>query len=56
MKTQINKGFTNISFRDGDVFIQQKMYNGFNHRLDYNLIQKFNFVPRLLEATNEYTK
>ncbi|AIA29687.1 choline/ethanolamine kinase family protein LicA [Mycoplasmopsis californica] len=56
MKTQINKGFTNISFRDGDVFIQQKMYNGFNHHLDYNLIQKFNFVPRLLEATNEYTK
>ncbi|MCS4537030.1 MULTISPECIES: phosphotransferase [unclassified Mycoplasma] len=49
MKIKIEKGHTNISYRYGDKFIQEKVYNGFNHKIDYTLLEKFDFVPKLLE-------
>ncbi|BAW18156.1 phosphotransferase system PTS lichenan IIa component [Mycoplasmopsis bovigenitalium] len=52
MKIKIDKGHTNISYREGDVFVQQKMRNGFNHGIDYSLLKQFDFVPKLIE--NEF--
>ncbi|QBF34958.1 hypothetical protein EG856_03525 [Mycoplasmopsis phocirhinis] len=48
MKIKIKKGHTNISYRYKDKFIQEKVYNGFNHKIDYTLLKKFDFVPELL--------
>ncbi|MBG0730497.1 phosphotransferase [Mycoplasma sp. 'Moose RK'] len=41
-------GFTNESFRCGSNFIQNKNYNGMNHKIDYQILSNFKFVPKLI--------
>ncbi|EFF41608.1 phosphotransferase [Mycoplasmopsis alligatoris] len=53
MKTKINGGFTNISYKDGDKFYQEKILTGFNHKIDYSILEKFGFVPKLLNNNLE---
>ncbi|TNK83070.1 hypothetical protein C4M96_03335 [Mycoplasmopsis pullorum] len=53
---KIATGFTNNSYRDGNVFYQEKTKNRFNHNLDYSLLEKFDFVPKLIENTDQYSK
>ncbi|QJB71391.1 phosphotransferase family protein [Mycoplasma sp. 1654_15] len=47
----IKNGFTNTSFRDGSRFVQKKKFTGFNHKLDYKVLEKFDFVPKLISET-----
>ncbi|QLG43178.1 phosphotransferase [Mesomycoplasma hyopneumoniae] len=46
-------GFTNESFREGNKFIQKKIHNGMNHKIDYSILSNFNFVPKLILNSNE---
>lgn len=48
MKTKIRDGHTNSTYRDGNILIQEKIYNKFNHKIDYEILKKFNFVPKLI--------
>ncbi|QKT05721.1 phosphotransferase [Mycoplasma sp. OR1901] len=49
---KINIGFTNESFiNDNGDFYQIKKYNWFNHKIDYKLLEKFDFVPKLVDDT-----
>lgn len=48
MKKYINIGFTNKSYVEGDIFYQEKKYNNFNHKIDYDSLKKFDFVPKFL--------
>ncbi|QSF13855.1 phosphotransferase [Mycoplasma sp. Mirounga ES2805-ORL] len=52
MKTQIKTGLTNTSFREDDKFIQDQIFTGFNHNIDYKLLKKFSFVPKLISNKN----
>ncbi|MBU4690202.1 phosphotransferase [Mycoplasma sp. ES3157-GEN-MYC] len=56
MKTEITTGHTNISYRIGDEFVQEKQFNGFNHKIDYHILSKFNFVPRLIQNKSDIIK
>ncbi len=56
MKNKIKIGHTNTSFVDGNVFIQEKVYNKFNHKIDYNILQVFNFVPKFISQTIKENK
>lgn len=50
MKTKIEAGYTNQSYKvDDKVFMQEKKYNGFNHKINYELLSKLDFVPKLIE-------
>lgn len=53
---KIKIGFTNESFRDNNLFIQNKKYNKFNHKIDYSLLEKFDFVPKLVENNKNNLK
>lgn len=53
---KINLGFTNESFQDGKLFIQKKKYNNFNHKIDYSILNKLDFVPKLVENSQEWLK
>lgn len=53
---EIKIGHTNRSFRDGDKFIQEKIYNAFNHKIDYKILSKFDFVPKLISDDQKYLK
>ncbi|MBY7705534.1 hypothetical protein JIY74_36220 [Vibrio harveyi] len=48
---QIKNGHTNTSFRDGDKFVQQKHFTGFNHKINYKILEKFDFVPKLISES-----
>ncbi len=50
MKERIANGFTNISYRDNDKFIQEQVFTGFNHALDYSLLKVFSWVPELIKV------
>ena len=50
---KINDGHTNISFKKNNTFFQQKIKNGFNHKINYKELKEFDFVPKLIEDTNE---
>ena len=51
---KINKGHTNkIKYIDGDTFVVSKTKNGFNHRIDYKILNEFDFAPKVLEDTDE---
>lgn len=51
---EIKVGHTNVKkYRDGNKMIIYKNHNGFNHVIDYACLQEFDFVPKLLENTNE---
>ncbi|WP_036452418.1 phosphotransferase [Mycoplasma buteonis] len=49
MKTKIEQGHTNISYQDGKYFYQEKIKNNFNHKLNYEILQNFDFVPKLIK-------
>ncbi|MBN3534626.1 phosphotransferase family protein [Mycoplasma procyoni] len=53
MKTRIKDGYTNISFKEDNTFLQQKQKDiiGVNHRMDYQILSVFDFVPELKENT-----
>ncbi|OAB48823.1 phosphotransferase [Mycoplasmopsis gallinarum] len=48
MKKPILGGHTNRSFQDENLFIQEKVYTGFNHKINYELLTQFDFVPKLI--------
>ena len=50
---KINSGHTNISFKKNNTFFQQKIKNGFNHKINYKELKEFDFVPKLIEDTSE---
>ncbi|WP_029512525.1 phosphotransferase family protein [Mycoplasmopsis iners] len=52
MKIEITTGHTNKSFKDNDLFIQEKVKTGFNHNLNYELLKQFDFVPQLIKNSN----
>ena len=56
MKIKIENGHTNISYKDGDVFLQQKIYNNFNHKINYEILEKFDFVPKLISQNEVENK
>lgn len=56
MKKQIMTGHTNKSFKEGSVFVQEKIYNKFNHKIDYELLQDFDFVPKLISQDEKEIK
>lgn len=47
MKKQILAGHTNISYQEDNLFLQEKVYTGFNHKIDYKILSNFAFVPEL---------
>jgi len=52
IRKKIQKGHTNVSFREGDIFLQEKIYNEFNHKINYDILKQFNFVPKLISQNN----
>lgn len=46
---RIKSGHTNKVFKDGDKVIVNKTMTSFNHKINYNLLKKFDFVPELIE-------
>ncbi|MBZ4203441.1 phosphotransferase [Mycoplasma tauri] len=55
-KEIINTGMTNISYREGNIFVQEKIYKKFNHKIDYQILEKLDFVPKLLSNEKEMCK
>ncbi|MEE3928421.1 phosphotransferase [Mycoplasmopsis ciconiae] len=54
MREKINIGFTNKSFKEDNLFIQEININEFNHKINYQILSKLNFVPKLLKnSSNE---
>ncbi|MEA4333629.1 phosphotransferase [Mycoplasma sp. 1232] len=51
MKKPINIGHTNKTYMTENSIYQEKVLNKFNHKLDYALLEKFDFVPRLINET-----
>ncbi|VEU76808.1 phosphotransferase family protein [Mycoplasmopsis columbina] len=56
MKEIITTGHTNKSFKDDNIFLQEKVYTGFNHHINYEILKEFNFVPRLIENNHQLIK
>ncbi|VEU75805.1 PTS lichenan-specific IIA component domain protein [Mycoplasmopsis maculosa] len=52
-KQIINEGHTNISYKDSNKFIQEKKLTGFNHKINYEILNKFDFVPKLIENNDK---
>ncbi|AJC49616.1 hypothetical protein DR095_00970 [Mycoplasma flocculare] len=50
---KISIGLTNESFRDDNKFLQKKVYNGMNHKIDYRILSNFKFVPKLILDSEE---
>lgn len=55
VKKKIEKGHTNISFFDNNVFIQEKVLDGFNHKTPLIDIENlnFDFVPKLISENDK---
>ncbi|MCC3160996.1 MAG: phosphotransferase [Mollicutes bacterium PWAP] len=49
----MQKGYTNKTYIESDKFIKEKKHNGFNHKVNYEVVNKLNFVPKLVEQTNK---
>ncbi len=49
MIKKIPIGYTNSSYKKGELFYQEKKNNGFNHGTNYEKLAIFNFVPKLYE-------
>ncbi|MCR8613322.1 MAG: phosphotransferase [Mycoplasma sp.] len=51
-------GLTNesfiITFDDKKMFLQFKKFNGFNHKIDYQILNEFEHVPKLIESKENY--
>lgn len=53
-REMINVGHTNkTKYREGNTFVLIKEKNGFNHGIDYSVLSEFDFVPKLIEETEE---
>ncbi|EGV00169.1 phosphotransferase [Mycoplasmopsis columbina] len=52
----IKEGYTNKSFKKDNIFYQEKKHNGFNHKVDYTNLSKLDFVPKLIENNEKYSK
>ncbi|KDE41545.1 licA [Metamycoplasma hyosynoviae] len=50
-----NQGFTNKTYKDKqkNEFIKIKTYDGFNHKIDYTLLNIFPFCPKVKQNTSE---
>ncbi|CAL59178.1 phosphotransferase family protein [Mycoplasmopsis agalactiae] len=55
-KQFITKGHTNVSYLLNGIFVQEKVYTGFNHKIDYKILANFDFVPKLLNENKEKTE
>ncbi|SJZ54054.1 phosphotransferase family protein [Mycoplasmopsis verecunda] len=53
MKRKIEIGHTNISYQTDQTMLQTKVYNKFNHKIDYEQLAQFDFVPRLIKDTQD---
>ncbi|MDJ1645590.1 phosphotransferase [Mycoplasma sp. M5725] len=51
---KITPGFTNISYISNDNFAQEKKKNGFNHNIDYTILNIFKFVPKLMKNDENF--
>ncbi|QNM93334.1 phosphotransferase [Mycoplasma sp. Pen4] len=53
MKKELVKiGFTNKTYKtDKNHMFQEKIFNKFNHKIDYTLLENFDFVPELINET-----
>ncbi|MGL5205478.1 MAG: phosphotransferase family protein [Metamycoplasmataceae bacterium] len=56
MRIKIEEGHTNLSYKDEDIFIQVKVYNKFNHKIDCKILENFDFVPKLISQNSKETK
>ena len=52
-KRRIAKGHTNISFQADGFFVQEKVKTGLNHFTNYEVLAEFDFVPKLIENTDQ---
>ncbi len=52
-KIKIKNGLTNKSFKVEDRFVQEIVKNKFNHNLKYKNLEAFDFVPKLISATDK---
>ncbi|TNK82608.1 hypothetical protein C4M97_01905 [Mycoplasmopsis pullorum] len=50
----IKKGYTNISYKDGNLFKQEKILNGFNHNVSYQVLNQLDFVPKFIENNDKF--
>lgn len=54
MNKIVVKGHTNkVKYIDGDQFVIEKTYNGFNHKIYYEKLNIFPFVPKLIKDDAE---
>ncbi|WP_027121134.1 phosphotransferase [Mycoplasma leonicaptivi] len=53
---QIKKGFTNKSYKNNNTFYQEKNINLFNHKIEYELLKKFSFVPKLINNSQDHSE
>ncbi|AAT28079.1 phosphotransferase [[Mycoplasma] mobile] len=56
MKKYIEIGFTNKSYTENGFFYQEKISNNFNHKIDYSILKKLDFVPKFLGQKNNINK
>ncbi|MGL6125159.1 MAG: phosphotransferase [Metamycoplasmataceae bacterium] len=56
MKTKIEEGHTNLSYKDGNIFVQEKKYDKFNHKIDYKILNEFDFIPKLISQNETENK
>ncbi|MGL5521708.1 MAG: phosphotransferase [Metamycoplasmataceae bacterium] len=52
IKSHTNKSFE-INENGKKLFYQEFIFNGFNHKIDYSLLDKFSFVPKLINYQKE---
>ncbi|UUM19803.1 MULTISPECIES: phosphotransferase [unclassified Mycoplasma] len=53
---KIKLGFTNESYKDEKFFVQKKIPNQFNHKIDYSILSSLDFVPKLFENSKQWLK
>lgn len=53
-RKEVKKGYTNKEkYIEGNKFVIKKTYTGFNHNIDYSILEKFDFVPKLYSNNEE---
>ncbi|ADC31514.1 PTS lichenan-specific IIA component domain protein [Mycoplasmoides gallisepticum str. F] len=45
-----------VSLPNDAEFVQEKILNGFNHNVNYDLLNKLNFVPKFLGSDEKICK
>ena len=49
LREEIKIGYTNRKFKRGNKFFLIKNQNEFNHRIDYKILNTFDFIPKLIK-------